>query len=345
MKPFIPLSLFSKKSYSYLITLLLTLFLWTFSVDVFGQCNSCNCDYDPGNEPNKDLTDVCDGFDVVLVLDESSSITFVDGAADQVRMAVNSFLGSVICGNVRVRVMKFGTTASWMTNAYQSFQATKDALNLDEDYEPAGSTKYTNWHHALYLINSMPDKPQLVLFWTDGLPTAFGLGSNPTLCVSGTSPSSLAPRYVAMNEANMLKAAGVHMFVVGIGGVNEQGLQSISGTDKYDSSKKLLTSDYSTTTFADIVDDMEQLAYAFCPSVICTTTPACPAESGSGTLQVQVNAGTNVYEWEFHGPEGKLEGGTSSNSMQSFSNLEAGDYSFILIDVDGCPIGDTCEVM
>src|SRR5690606_24137318 len=353
MKPSVPLYYSLKRTSPFFISCLLVLFLGLFSVDLLAQagCNTCSCPSgDPGNITNPDLDDICDGFNVVLVLDESSSITFVNGAAQQVRDAVDNFLGSVVCGDLNVRVMKFSTTAEWLTNEYQPFAVARNSLNLNTQYNPVASPiGYTNWHAALNLIWNMgASRPEMVLFWTDGEPTAYGLSSNPNnvnIRVSGNSPSGPAPRYEAMWEANRLKTSGVHMFVLGIGNVSQMGLESISGQNQYGPGKTLLNSDYALTTFGDIADDMQQLAYTFCPSVSCASTDACPMEPNSGTIEIEIFTGPLSYEFSFIGPNGEIDSGEADEQLKTYSNLGPGQYTFTLIDVNGCPINQTCEVI
>src|SRR5690554_4484944 len=134
MKPFIPLLLSFIRPRILILPFLMTLVLCLFTQETFAQpCSSCNsCSggpISPSNNPN--VEDPCEGFDIVLVLDESWSISQISGGEQAVEDAVLAFLGAVNCGNLRVAVMQFRTEAYWVFEQYKSFS---DAFDYMDDH-------------------------------------------------------------------------------------------------------------------------------------------------------------------------------------------------------------------
>src|SRR5690606_9531251 len=171
--------------------------------------------------------------------------------------------------------------------------------------------------------------------------------NNTQTCANGYDPSGPGPLRNAIYEANLLKGNDTHMFVVGIGDVSENWLRAISGTDEYTSaSQSVLTTDYSTTTFDDIADDMVKLAYSLCPSVSCVSGEACPMAENSGSIEVTMNVGGNNYSWEFDGPGSEFDkSGTNDNDpTRNFTGLGPGNYTFTLTNVGGCTVSTNCSV-
>src|SRR5690606_4702000 len=296
---------------SFIWTFVLTILLGFASSTASGQnppCSSCNsCTGTPPAASNPDLTDPCNGFDIVLVLDESTSIAQINGATQSVRNAVTNFLQSVSCGNLRVRILKFRTEASWMTSSYQSFPDALATINLNS-YNPGQGTGYTNWQSALAAIRGLQDRPEMVLFWTDGLPTAMkgAFTGQSSVSTCNTGGTDQGPYANAVHEANILRTAGTHMFVVAIGSVASTGqnnIVGISGTEEYTSSNQsVLTADWSRTTFNNISEDMQSLAFSLCPSVTCESLEVCPMSENSGSIEITMNVGGNLYDWTFTGP-------------------------------------------
>src|SRR5690554_5585488 len=109
MKPFIPLFLSFIRLRILILPFLMTLVLCLFTQETFAQpCTNCNTcpggSVTPSLNPN--VEDPCMGFDIVLVLDESWSISQISGGATAVKNAVLNFLQSVKCGDLSVRVLK-----------------------------------------------------------------------------------------------------------------------------------------------------------------------------------------------------------------------------------------------
>src|SRR5690606_8886612 len=103
MKPFIPLLLSFIRPRILILPFLMTLVLCLFTQETFAQpCSSCiacaGALISPSNNPNRE--DPCEGFDIVLVLDEAWSISQISGGATAVKNAVWNFLQSVKCGNL-----------------------------------------------------------------------------------------------------------------------------------------------------------------------------------------------------------------------------------------------------
>src|SRR5690606_13085102 len=343
---------------SFIWTFVLTILLGFASSTAFGQnppCNGCNSSCSVSTDPNPDVSDPCNGFDVVLVLDESWSISQINGGAQAVRNAVLNFLSSVNCGNLRVAVLEFNTNAQWVFEDYKSFSNAHTAMVNHfngNGYNPGAQTGYTNWHQALAYVRDMSSIPDLVLFWTDGLPTAMNGdktgGGNTDQCDADGNDNG--PYQNAKFEANRLKGAGAHMFVVAIGSVGNSGvnnIRGISGNDEYTSnSGSVLTSDYSRTSFDNVAEDMRNLAFSLCPSVTCESLEVCPMSENSGSIEVTMNVGGNNYSWEFDGPGSEFDkSGTNDNDpTRNFTGLGPGNYTFTLTNVGGCTVSTNCSV-
>src|SRR5690606_14412025 len=109
---------------SFIWTFVLTILLGFAGSTAFGQnppCDNCGCSGSISITSNPDVTDPCNGFDIVLVLDESWSISQISGGTQAVKNAVITFLESVSCGDLRVRVLQFRDEAEWVYGDYLSF--------------------------------------------------------------------------------------------------------------------------------------------------------------------------------------------------------------------------------
>jgi len=125
----------------------------------------------PGNNPT--LPPRC-GINVMLVLDKSGSIES-SHATQKVRDAAQAFLTSLSGTGSKVSITDFSTTAD---QAVPYTIVTTDSINqtfepyLNNDYKPAG---WTNWEDAFQKVaaaNKAGPVADLVVFITDGDPTA-----------------------------------------------------------------------------------------------------------------------------------------------------------------------------
>ena len=109
---------------------------------------------------------------------------------------------------------------------------------------PPCAPGYTNWDNAFQTIAALPstETPNLVLFLTDGNPTAYNGWANFYLCgyTVSVSPNTneaetiMASLAASINSSNVVKSNLTKIFPIGVGnGVNVANLQLISGTQPF----------------------------------------------------------------------------------------------------------------
>jgi hypothetical protein len=193
--------------------------------------------------PNPDLVAAC-GIDIHVVLDESSSIN-QSGAIGDVRTAFRAFVAALDNTGSRIAVSEFGTQARLpLAGAAQRAYTTVTDATIASTFEPyistgyspppiGSNTQYTNWEDAFrigryFLPRPSPDIPHLVLFITDGDPTAV-IRTNQVTDLEYTTKVPLDNAEVqtgvsndvalppAIPNANGVKAQGSHILAVGVG--------------------------------------------------------------------------------------------------------------------------------
>ena len=123
--------------------------------------------------PNPNLPPRC-GIDVMLVLDESGSIQS-SGQTENVRNATRAFLNALSGTGAGVSIVDFSSTAArpvpYTTVTADTIANTFEPY-LVNGYKPGG---YTNWEAAFAKVreaNTQGTLADLVVFITDGDPTA-----------------------------------------------------------------------------------------------------------------------------------------------------------------------------
>jgi hypothetical protein len=197
--------------------------------------------------PNPPIVERC-GVDITLVLDASGSIQ-TSNAVNNVRDAAEAFLDALSNTGSTARVTQFATLTQQLApstvvddNTLGPGGALRDAI--DKYYNPRpqrpsnvnfintsgqvnnneSNNQYTNWDGSL---NQAADtKPDLVVYVTDGDPTAYDLdkpgdpgdpGPPPDVRY-GTSSTDTKTNDRAIEEANRIKGPnGSRMLVVGVG--------------------------------------------------------------------------------------------------------------------------------
>jgi len=216
---------------------------------------------------NPEISDSC-GLDLTLVLDASGSVKDA-GAVDDVRDASEAFLKALSGTNSQARITQFaslseqllrptditalsvapgGAHADALDRYYRpqpqrpsnvnlwQYDGSGDALN-DGNYRnynnSSSSLIWTNWDASLDQVGTPPTGftlPELVVYITDGRPTAFDFsetsdpkdqGPPPDVAISnsGNPSGSFATQALdrAVLEANDLKKAGSRMLAIGVG--------------------------------------------------------------------------------------------------------------------------------
>ncbi len=154
------------------------------------------------------------------MLDESGSIGSTSGAQQAVINGSKAFVNGLVDSGAQLAVIEFnssartvplGSPATVYNNVTSQFASGPFANYISSDYDPSG---YTNWEDALAEVGALNPKPELVVFLTDGDPTARGNGSGAD---SGFPNGSYLTMNPAFTQSNNLKASGLHMFAIGVG--------------------------------------------------------------------------------------------------------------------------------
>lgn len=243
-----------------------------------------------------------------VVLDESGS---VDPHEDTIRNSVRSFLNTLSGSGAATSIVEFGSSATTVmgytpinpSNIVDVFDPYLDTTSSGDVYDaPSQMGPYTNWDDALDEVSAVNDAgpvAPVVLFLTDGDPTAYNLDQGSEsggTAVSGVTSEAVAR---AVEEADELRGQGSHLIAIGVGSAVSNSasigrLEQVAGPNIYDGSG---TFDLAATDvvlvpeFTDLPGAMALIAQAMC---------ADPAISVEKTVsQAAVIPGTTVdYEIE-----------------------------------------------
>lgn len=229
--------------------------------------------------PNPNLAAAC-GLDVMLVLDESGSIGSA-GETGTVRAAARGFLDALAGTGSAVSIVDFNTTASQpvpYTTVTRTSIANTFAPYLRYGYRPSG---WTNWEAAFQTVARANfavggPKADLVLFLTDGDPTAFNRPGRPP--ATGLTPGDVTALRRAAVAADVVKGQGSHVFALGVGAAvtspaSANRLTAVSGFEEFpDEQSDLGMADYSLVEdFDDLPAALRAFAVALCKSSVTVT--------------------------------------------------------------------------
>ncbi len=269
--------------------------------------------------PNPDLALKCP-YNIIFVLDESGSIVNSSGNADnissEVRDGARDLINALQGTQTRVAVIEFNSNArrapvggatNYQTvdaayatafNAYISRDNNQNPsdLNYDpEDYSCPNSQCYTNWEAAFNeILNVIATDgfAELVIFFTDGVPTAY-INASGGVTLGTNQATQQQALLEAMRPANVVKSGGTHVFVVGLPNPNlpEANVQAISGPDKYPSPEgDFSKGDYTVSTSQTLQQDLGDIANQFpAPTSLYVSVSICEGQSyfAGGALQTQ----------------------------------------------------------
>ncbi|MDZ4847105.1 MAG: T9SS type A sorting domain-containing protein [Chitinophagales bacterium] len=255
----------------------------------------------PEPEPasNPDLIPAC-GLDIIFIMDESGSIAGSGDATNviaQARNGANQLLTALVGTNSRVAIVEFNLHARRAviggTTAYQVVDATTLPDYVDylyannggtdaENYDPAnaGNDGWTNWEDALNEVEDILNNDMyapLVIFFTDGKPTAYNTSGGGT--ESGASAEAQA-LIDAIGAANAVKALGTHLFIVGLPNPDlpEGNCQAVTGPDRYlDEQPDFTKGDYTISSSQTLEDDLKAIAGLVCRADIRLSKSVYPA--------------------------------------------------------------------
>ncbi|MES2848739.1 MAG: hypothetical protein V4685_06760, partial [Bacteroidota bacterium] len=219
---------------------------------------------------------LCQDLRVVFVLDESGSIggSEITSVETGTLALANALLNSgatlrLVEFNTRSTIVDLGGTevnSGFITNLTSYLGGGFGGQN----YNPVSSgdcTGWTNWQDALEDVAALD--ADLVIFFTDGNPTAYNVASGGD-CFStvntGVTQDNISDALdPAVTQANIVKGQGKHMFIVGVGSdLNLDNIKAISGTDAFDADHDILTADYTTPPFAQLAANLTAAVNSIC---------------------------------------------------------------------------------
>jgi uncharacterized repeat protein (TIGR01451 family) len=237
----------------------------------------------PGRNP--DIPRRC-GINVMLVLDESGSIES-SNATEKVRRAVRAFLNALSGTGSAVSIIDFSTTATRQKNYIQvTGSVDPDGRNgtgsIGADFEPYLKNGYdpegwTNWEDALHEVkvaNDATPVADLVMFITDGDPTARNTDTGGTVTNLVEGEAEALRR--AAHEADEVKKQNSKMFAVGVGSAvtkqtSARRLTAISGFNQYPNAP-FTRADYTLVTdFDDLAQALAEIVAELCGAGITVT--------------------------------------------------------------------------
>ncbi len=297
---------------------------------------------------NPNLNATC-GLDVIVVLDESGSIVGTGGAgniAEQVRGGAEALLGALVGTGSHVAMVEFNREARTQFNSAY-IEVTQTSVNAGgtfntylrgdnntsatanrydpEDY--GNPDYYTNWEAAFNAVQALGNgptgNPPLVVFFTDGNPTAY-INSNGTITLD---TSSSTPLNEAVPAADAVKSQGRHIFMVGVPNpsVTTANLIAVSGPDVFPDNS-FTTADYTTASADTLVTSLKQVAFELCaPSL--TITKLVDEDDGNGYVadsgwqfsgSVATTSGGFTWEQPSAGGTNPKSGSTNTNGTVTF---------------------------
>jgi uncharacterized repeat protein (TIGR01451 family) len=306
---------------------------------------------------NPTLVPSCDAR-VVLVLDESYSIYQTSGAVTGVRNGAKAFVNGLVGSGAQIAVVEFnsqartvplaGSTYNTVSSTFASgaFANYINGTGPGETYSPGSYSSpnyYTNWSDAFVKVRALSPQPQLVVFLTDGDPTARNIATSPFF-QTGFTNGAYAALNPAFEDANALKASGAHVFVIGVGaaltsGASQVRLRAISGNNQFPQTS-LVGADYTLLTdFSQLQEALSQLSYALCSVQVQVTKLVddtgkgtyAPQNGWSFTGNVTVSGSANdSYRWLLPGTAtGPPSGGNTRTDNTATTLLGPGNVNFV----------------
>ncbi len=269
---------------------------------------------------NPDLPAAC-GLDFTLILDASGSIGTTDQQA--VRDASSAFLNAMVNTGSKVAVVEFASSAvtryGWMPLNSANLTTLEDYL--DNTYHNGDVGNWTNWQAAMlatYAINAGGPVADMVVFMTDGDPTAYNDSNGNPL----TGQSERLAMLHAFGPADQVRGQGSHLFGIGVGlttGDQKGRLSAATGPDEYPTPwSNFAQGDYTTTAdFDQLADALQDIAFSLCGNSLTVTKyvddgfEQVPVPDFPLTATVNVTGGNpaNGYDWvqPVQGPAGNQD--------------------------------------
>lgn len=218
-------------------------------------------------QPNPSLTDKC-GLDIGIVLDLSNSLS--DRDVDDSKSAAKAVASGLSGTPSSVSVNSFATFGPDGTNEPIASTSVATSDSVDELNEQIDAIRRvpqdsggTNWDRGLGQLSGT--NHDLVLFVTDGKPTAYGVpGSQQGNTDRGTRTDQIDVDK-AIESANALKSQGTKIVGLGVGSeINEGNIKLVSGQTAGDDYYVL--SDYS-----ELAEQLREIATKSCRGTLNVT--------------------------------------------------------------------------
>jgi uncharacterized repeat protein (TIGR01451 family) len=254
--------------------------------------------------PNPDIpsSKLCRDLKITFVLDESGSIA-ISNATELVKTGVRALGNALLNSGAKLRIVEFSRQSrvidlglSDVNNTFISrLNEYLGAGYNGQNYDPFDAT---NWDDALEDVQEFD--ADLVFFFTDGYPTAYN-GAGGIAIVQGGSATFPAALDAAVSRANIVKAQGKHMFVVGVGaGIDLDNIIAISGPDRFGGPNTVLNADFSTPPFDQLASNLAAVVNTICGtelSILKTTSDdaVCAGQSVTFTTTVKNTGGSFNY--------------------------------------------------
>lgn len=255
--------------------------------------------------PNPTLSQSC-GLDMVLVIDTSTSIDNTELAL--MKNAFKNFVNAFIGTPTQIAIVSFDDMAVLQSGFTNDLNSLSESGGVIDGINGDG---YTNWEDTLQMSHGLfpnrVDKPDLIVFTSDGNPTDSSAGG-PDL---GQPNAHLAP---AILQANLAKADDIRIITLGIGDdLSPANLQAISSADAY----------YNSANFETLITTLQDLATDLCGGTITVNKyidSVSPTTRGGAGWQFYVT-GPNDYANYL---------GTDDNGQDTADDLTAGTgYSIV----------------
>ena len=335
-------------------------------------CTSCgSCSVTSFDNPDADSE--CNDTRMLLILDESGSINSTEGA--EVESGVNALMQNLNCKGVEIGVIEFARAADFVLDTNGGYRAVNNAVvDAIEDYFDDNNnsllaqsdaaayrdnslgawTNYQSAFLAAYEFASNYGAPDIILFFTDGVPNHVFLSNTPipdyddedatTNCGDGNVTSYNNATIIS----NYFKCQETHVFTAAVSGASgTTAVTQVSGPTQYSSgSNTILNSDFSIGDFDDLADDFTDFVNQLCD--LQTTVDDDDLCTNETTASVEIDIPAELinpdYTWElFKNDVSQGSPTTSTDDPLIIGNLGAGDYDVELVFElsDGCVLTET----
>ncbi len=243
-------------------------------------------------KPNPVLTTSC-GLDIALVIDSSGSIDSTELAS--MKSAFNNFVSTFLPDTpTQMAVVEFDTNAS-VTAPF-----TTNVSTLNSAINGAASGGFTNYDDALYdarnLFPNRADKPDLIVFASDGDPNYWGGNSSNNTTSDGSTPPLTAMSH-AISQANAAKTAGIRIITLGIGNdLNTSNLAAISSPGAV-----------ITSNFNQLATDLHDEAVQLCGGTV-TAHKIIDIDGNTATTGDQYDAAGWTFTTNVNSPDSSTPG-------------------------------------